>query len=96
MIWKACSPESGEAFGPTMFLKSWIQAHYAGARSFLAAKPKCRQVHRIDLTVRTPARALTPKKETPAPRDPASPRTARWPSRVRIARHCIAPVSAKS
>ncbi len=51
---------------PTTFLKSWIQAHYA-ERVLSCFQAEMPEVHRIDLTVRSPARCLTPAvKEIPS------------------------------
>src|SRR5215468_2948520 len=47
---------------PTRFLKSWIQAHYA-ERVLSAWQAEMPEVHRIDLTVRTAMRCVTPVKE---------------------------------
>jgi len=44
---------------PTRFLKSWIQTHYA-ERVLSCWQAEVPQVHRIDLTVRTPVRAAAP------------------------------------
>lgn len=44
---------------PTRFLKSWIQTHYA-ERVLSCWQAEVPQVHRIDLTVRTPVRAAPP------------------------------------
>src|SRR3954467_8617862 len=65
-------PESVKLSVPTMFLKSWIQAHYA-ERVLSCFQAEMPQVHRIDLTVRTPARALAPVKEVPAPLEARRP-----------------------
>src|SRR5437762_13321641 len=53
---------------PTRFLKSWIQAHYA-ERVLTCWQAEMPEVHRIDLTVRTPMRAVAPPKEAPIPPD---------------------------
>jgi chromosomal replication initiator protein len=51
---------------PTTFLKSWIQAHYA-ERVLSCFQAEMPEVHRIDLTVRSAARCMTPAaKELPA------------------------------
>jgi chromosomal replication initiator protein len=47
---------------PTRFLKSWIQAHYA-ERVLSAWQAEMPEVHRIDLTVRSAMRCVTPAKE---------------------------------
>jgi chromosomal replication initiator protein len=44
---------------PTRFLKSWIQTHYA-ERVLSCWQAEVPQVHRVDLTVRTPMRAAAP------------------------------------
>src|SRR5436190_20093344 len=44
---------------PTRFLKSWIQAHYA-ERVLTCWQAEMPEVHRIDLSVRTPMRAVAP------------------------------------
>ena len=49
---------------PTTFLKSWIQAHYA-ERVLSCFQAEMPEVHRIDLTVRSAARALVQPKEPP-------------------------------
>jgi chromosomal replication initiator protein len=50
---------------PTTFLKSWIQAHYA-ERVLSCFQAEMPEVHRIDLTVRSAARCMTPAaKELP-------------------------------
>src|SRR6476646_1009598 len=51
---------------PTRFLKSWIQAHYA-ERVLSAWQAEMPEVHRIDLTVRSAMRSVTPAKEAAAP-----------------------------
>src|SRR6201990_104556 len=61
---ESVQPESVKLSVPTSFLKSWIQAHYA-ERVLSCCQAEMPQVHRIDLTVRTPARALAPAKEAP-------------------------------
>jgi chromosomal replication initiator protein len=54
---------------PTTFLKSWIQAHYA-ERVLSCFQAEMPEVHRIDLTVRSAARCLTPAaKELPVTLD---------------------------
>ncbi len=50
---------------PTRFLKSWIQTHYA-ERVLSCWQAEAPQVHRIDLTVRTPMRAAAPAKDAKA------------------------------
>jgi chromosomal replication initiator protein len=74
---------------PTTFLRSWIQAHYA-ERVLLCCQAEMPEVHRIDLTVRTPARCLTPIKDATAPLD--TRRTERPAPELRAT--AIAPVSA--
>ena len=51
---------------PTKFLRSWIQTHYAD-RVLLCWQAEMPEVIRVDVTVRTAARSLTPAKETMAP-----------------------------
>src|SRR5881394_1572004 len=53
---------------PTRFLKSWIQAHYA-ERVLTCWQAEMPEVHRIDLSVRTPMRAVAPPKEASIPPD---------------------------
>src|SRR5207248_9815370 len=53
---------------PTRFLKSWIQAHYA-ERVLMCWQAEMPEVHRIDLTLSTAMRCVTPVKEAPAPLD---------------------------
>src|SRR4051812_25736912 len=60
--------ESVKLSVPTRFLKSWIQAHYA-ERVLTCWQAEMPQVHRIDLTVRTPMRAVAPPKEASTPPD---------------------------
>src|ERR1700720_3708676 len=59
---------------PTTFLKSWIQAHYA-ERVLTCWQAEMPEVHRIDLTVRTPMRCAAPAKEPLAPADQRTERT---------------------
>ena len=70
---------------PTRFLKSWIQAHYA-ERVLSCWQAEMPEVHRIDLTVRSPMRCVTPAKEAPAPARSAPPRAVRRPARAGAAR----------
>ena len=52
---------------PTRFLKSWIQAHY-GERLLICWQSERPAMRRIDLSVRSPARALPPcEVNSPAP-----------------------------
>ncbi|MBN8968043.1 MAG: chromosomal replication initiator protein DnaA [Rhizobiales bacterium] len=53
------SDESVHLSVPTRFLKSWIQTHYA-ERVLSCWQAEVPQVHRIDLSVRTPVRAAAP------------------------------------
>src|ERR1700758_3352026 len=54
---------------PTTFLKSWIQAHYA-ERVLSCFQAEMPEVHKIDLTVRSAARCMTPAaKELPVTLD---------------------------
>lgn len=48
---------------PTRFLKSWIQTHYA-ERVLSCWQAEMPDVHRVDLTVRTPARGPVVTKDT--------------------------------
>src|ERR1700749_1559199 len=61
---ESVQPESVKLSVPTMFLKSWIQAHYA-ERVLSCCQAEMPQVHRIDLTVRSAARSFAPAKEAP-------------------------------
>ena len=69
---ESVQPESVRVSVPTTFLRSWIQAHYA-ERVLACCQAEMPDVHRIDLTVRTPARCPAPAKETPAPLDSRRP-----------------------
>jgi chromosomal replication initiator protein len=61
--------ESARLSVPTTFLKSWIQAHYA-ERVLSCFQAEMPEVHRIDLTVRSAARCMTPAaKELPVALD---------------------------
>jgi chromosomal replication initiator protein len=61
---EAVQDESVHLSVPTRFLKSWIQAHYA-ERVLSCWQAEMPEVHRVDLTVRTAMRAVTPVKEAP-------------------------------
>ena len=67
--------ESVQMSVPTRFLKSWIQAHYA-ERVLSCWQAEMPEVHRVDLTVRTAMRAVSPPKETAAPIDMRRPERA--------------------
>src|SRR6202795_231412 len=69
---------------PTTFLKSWIQAHYA-ERVLTCCQAEMPEVHRIDLTVRTPMRCATPAKEAAGACRVAPRRAPRRPPRPRVA-----------
>jgi chromosomal replication initiator protein len=76
---------------PTTFLKSWIQAHYA-ERVLSCFQAEMPEVHRIDLTVRSPARCLTPAaKELPVNLEARAPQRA---PAIELRANAIAPVSA--
>src|SRR3954466_5627757 len=90
---ESAQPESVRLSVPTRFLKSWIQAHYA-ERVLSCWQAEMPQVHRIDLTVRTPARPLTPTKEAPTPPDPRRPERLDSPPAPGVGAPAIAPVSA--
>jgi chromosomal replication initiator protein len=89
---ESVQPESVRLSVPTMFLKSWIQAHYA-ERVLSCCQAEMPQVHRIDLTVRTPARSIAPAKEAP-PLDPRRPERADSRPTPELRATAIAPVSA--
>jgi len=79
---------------PTTFLKSWIQAHYA-ERVLSCFQAEMPEVHRIDLTVRSAARCMTPAaKELPVAIE--GRREARADGRpvIELRSTAIAPVSA--
>src|SRR5205085_2047810 len=78
---------------PTRFLKSWIQAHYA-ERVLSCWQAEMPEVHRIDLTVRTAMRCVTPVKEAPAPLDARRPERADGRPMPELRATAIAPVSA--
>ncbi|HEX5233153.1 MAG TPA: chromosomal replication initiator protein DnaA [Bradyrhizobium sp.] len=78
---------------PTRFLKSWIQAHYA-ERVLSCWQAEMPEVHRIDLTVRSPMRCVTPAKEAPAPVDPRRPERFDGRPAPALRATAIAPVSA--
>src|SRR5438477_612865 len=78
---------------PTRFLKSWIQAHYA-ERVLSCWQAEMPEVHRIDLTVRTAMRCVTPVKEAPAPLDARRPERADGRPMPEFRATAIAPVSA--
>src|SRR6186997_1320639 len=78
---------------PTRFLKSWIQAHYA-ERVLACCQAEMPEVHRVDLTVRTPARCAAPAKETPAPLDSRRPERTDGRPAPELRATAIAPVSA--
>jgi chromosomal replication initiator protein len=80
---------------PTTFLKSWIQAHYA-ERVLSCFQAEMPEVHRIDLTVRSPARCLTPAaKELPAVAlDARRAERADGRAAIELRATAIAPVSA--
>jgi chromosomal replication initiator protein len=65
---EAVQPESVHLSVPTRFLKSWIQAHYA-ERVLSCWQAEMPEVHRIDLTVRSAMRCVTPVKEAVAAPD---------------------------
>ncbi len=54
---------------PTKFLRSWIQAHYAD-RVLSCWQAEIPAIDRIDLTVRTAARCVTPIKDAATAADP--------------------------
>jgi len=54
---------------PTKFLRSWIQAHYAD-RVLTCWQAEIPAIDRIDLTVRSAARCVTPVKDTATAADP--------------------------
>src|SRR3954468_6414223 len=90
---ESVQPESVKLSVPTMFLKSWIQAHYA-ERVLSCCQAEMPQVHRIDLTVRTPARAVTPAKEAPAPLEARRPERPDGRPAPELRATATAPVSA--
>src|SRR3954468_4661360 len=90
---ESVQPESVKLSVPTTFLKSWIQAHYA-ERVLSCCQAEMPQVHRIDLTVRTPARALPPAKEPPTPLDARRPERPDARPAPELRATAIAPVSA--
>ncbi|HEY0234501.1 MAG TPA: DnaA/Hda family protein, partial [Afipia sp.] len=76
---------------PTRFLKSWIQTHYA-ERVLTCWQAELPEVHRIDLTVRSPMRNGVPAKETKTPDLRIQERSERAPSELRAV--ATVPVSA--
>jgi chromosomal replication initiator protein len=79
---------------PTTFLKSWIQAHYA-ERVLSCFQAEMPEVHRIDLTVRSAARCLTPvAKELPVNLEARAPQRADGRPPIELRSTAIAPVSA--
>src|SRR5665213_892924 len=78
---------------PTTFLRSWIQAHYA-ERVLTCFQAEMPEVHRIDLTVRTPARCLAPTKEAAAPLDARRAERSDGRPAPELRATAIAPVSA--
>jgi chromosomal replication initiator protein len=88
---EAVNRESVRVSVPTTFLRSWIQAHYSD-RVLSCCKAEMPEVSRVDLTVRTPTRAVNPAKEAPAVLDPR--RVERSGPAPELRATAIAPVSA--
>src|SRR5246127_2338375 len=79
---------------PTRFLKSWIQAHYA-ERVLSAWQAEMPEVHRIDLTVRSAMRCVTPAaKELPVAIEGRREARADGRTMIELRSTAIAPVSA--
>jgi chromosomal replication initiator protein len=79
---------------PTTFLKSWIQAHYA-ERVLSCFQAEMPEVHRIDLTVRSAARCMTPAaKELPVAIEGRRDARADGRPMIELRSTAIAPVSA--
>jgi chromosomal replication initiator protein len=86
--------ESARLSVPTTFLKSWIQAHYA-ERVLSCFQAEMPEVHRIDLTVRSSARCLTPAaKELPANLEARAPQRTDGRPQIELRSTATAPVSA--
>src|SRR6059058_517970 len=78
---------------PTRFLKSWIQAHYAD-RVLTCWQAEMPEVHRIDLTVRSAMRSVTPAKEAAAPVEARRPERSDARPAPELRSIATAPVSA--